>query len=119
MAASFLSPVAELSAAQGSPTYLGTYDATGTSKTNSQATTPFGHTGDFLTGKVLLVHNAGSVAVRIHPVAASYGTVTTNRTGNHGVYVEAGEKATLRMAQPYLAVITTSSTANVDVWELT
>jgi hypothetical protein len=83
--------------------------------------TPFNATGDGLAGKVLLVFNDGTVDVRILPVLLSTDDVTVTRNAaGFGVLVPAGGKVTLRMVAglPFLAVITTSSTANVDVWEL-
>lgn len=122
MAAPMQSPIALLAASVGAPFYLGSYNATGTAKTNAEVGTPFCTTGDCLLGKVLLIDNQGSVDVRILPVALSTGDVTTTRdAAGFGVLVAAGAKVTLTMppsALPYLSVITVSSTANVDVWEL-
>ena len=105
----------------GYPVYLGTYDATTTSKTNHQATTVFNNTGVALKGKVLCIYNAGSVDVRWHPTATNDGTTTNTRGATFGVPLAPGSFATVRMGETYgwLAVIATSSTANVDVWELT
>jgi hypothetical protein len=115
-----VSPVAELATAQGMPDYLGSYNATTTAKTNAEVTTPFGTGTGLLKNKVLLIHNAGSVAIRLLPVATSTGDVTTTRNAaGFGVYVAADEKVTLRMVgMGYLSIITTSSTADVDVHEL-
>ncbi len=114
------SPIGDLSAAQGEPFYLGSYNATTTAKTNAEVGTPFAITGEFLKHKVLLLHNTGSVTIRILPVATSTGDVTTTRdAAGFGVEVAAGAKVTLRLStKGYLSVITSSSTANVDVWEL-
>lgn len=113
--------LASLEAAIGSPRYLGSYNATTTAKTNAEVTTPFGTGTGLLKNKVLLLHNAGSVAVRLLEVSTSTGDVTTTRNAaGFGVYLEAGEKATMRMGPDlgYLSIITTSSTADVDVWEM-
>jgi hypothetical protein len=103
----------------GSPVYLGTIDCTGTSKTNAQATTPFGNTGDMLKGKVLLVCNSGSVTVYVHPVATSTGTTTAVRGAGFGVPIGPGERVyiTMNAKYPYIAAITTT-TANLDFWEM-
>ncbi len=68
------SPIGDLSAAQGEPFYLGSYNATTTAKTNAEVGTPFAITGEFLKHKVLLLHNTGSVTIRILPVATSTGS---------------------------------------------
>jgi hypothetical protein len=107
-------------ASLGSPRYLGTTDCTTTSKTNAQATTAYPASGD-LSGKCLLIYNASTtVDVHVHPVSSSTGTVTTNRTGNHGAPVKPGSFVEITMggSDSHLAAITASSTANLDVWEL-
>lgn len=122
MAAPAQSPLSEVAAAQGAPVYLGSYNATTSAKTNAEVATPFSNSGDGLAGKVLMVHNTGTDDVRILPVAGSTDDVTiTRNAAGFGVLVSAGSKVTLRMqpAMPYLAVICPSSTATVDVWELT
>lgn len=103
----------------GSPSYLGTIDATTTSKTNTQATTTFPSTGD-LSGKVLLIQNAGSVDIRLSGVTSGTATVSNSRGVGFAVAIAPGERVivTLKSNQTHLAVIATSSTANVDVWEL-
>lgn len=108
-------------ALSGYPVYLGTVDATTTAKTNAEATTPFGSSGELLKGKVLLIQNAGSVDIRLHPVATSTGDVSNTRGAGFGVAISPGERIIIRMGEAYgyMAVITTSSTANVDFWELT
>lgn len=108
-------------ALNGYPVYLGTVDATTTSKTNHEATTAFNNTGEALTGKVLLIYNAGSVDIRVHPVATNTGTTTNTRGARFGVPIGPNERVIITMGRlyPWLAVIATSSTANVDVWELT
>lgn len=114
-------PEAAQAAAVGSPRYLGSYNATTTAKTNAEVATPFGTGTGLLKNKTLLIHNAGTVAVRILEVSTSTGDVTTTRNAaGFGVYVNAGEKATLTMGPDmgYLSVITTSSTSDLDVWEL-
>ncbi len=105
----------------GYPVYLGTVDATTTAKTNKEATTPFNDTTPALSGKVLLVYNAGSVDVRLHPVDTDTGDTTNTRGAGFGVPLAAGAFFTIRMGSTYrwMSVITTSSTANVDFWELT
>lgn len=110
-----------IGALNGYPLYLGTVDATTTSKTNHEATTPFNDTGEALKGKVLLIVNAGTVDIRIHPMALNNGVVSNSRGAGFGVPVGAGERVTVRMGTSYgfMAVIATSSTANVDIWELT
>lgn len=122
MTAPAQSPLNEVTAAQGAPVYLGSYNATTTAKTNAEVTTAFNATGDGLAGKVLLIHNTGTDDVRVLPVAASTGDVTTVRdAAGFGVLVSAGAKVTIRMqpSMAYLSVICPSSTATVDVWELT
>lgn len=104
------------------PLYLGTIDATTTSKTNAQATTAFNTTGDLLKGKVLLIQNAGIVTIRLYAVAASTDAVTNTRgaAANFGPEIQPGERVVMAMdlSNGYLAGIATSSTANIDVWEL-
>lgn len=105
----------------GYPVYLGTIDATTTAKTQAEASTPFAHTGELLKGKVIVIHNAGSVDVRIHPVATSTGDVTSTRNAaGFGFTIKAGDQKAFRMGDQYgyLSVITVSSTANVDFHEL-
>jgi hypothetical protein len=99
---------------QGLPKYLGTIDATTTSKTNAQATSAFGNTGTFLKRKMLLIQV--SAACSILPVTASNGTVTTGT----GVDLAANERViiTLDDDHGYIAAITASGTANVKIWEL-
>lgn len=107
-------------ALNGYPVYLGTIDCTTTAKTNAEATTPFGNTGELLKGKVLLIKNAGSVDVYIHPVATSTGDVVTARGANYGVPLAAGERVyvTMGSAYGYISAIAASSTANLDFWEM-
>lgn len=115
------SALAALQAAIGSPRYLGSYNATGTAKTNAEVGTAFCTTGTLLKNKTLLIDNQGSVDIRILEVATSTGDVTTTRdAAGFGVLVKAGTSVTLTMGPDlgYLSVITVSSTANVDVWEL-
>lgn len=104
----------------GSPKYLGTIDATTTSRTNGQATTPFLNTGDGLKGKILLIVNDGTVNVRILPTATATGVVTVTRGANFGVPLTAGERVIVRMTHdyPFMAVITPVGTANLDIFEL-
>lgn len=106
----------------GYPIYLGTVDATTTSKTNKEATTPFNDTTPGLSGKVLLIYNAGSVDIRVYPVDTDTGVVTNTRAAGakFGVPLAPGSFFTIRMGATYrwMAVITTSSTANVDFWEM-
>lgn len=105
----------------GYPVYLGTIDATTTAKTNAEATTPFANSGELLKGKVLAVHNAGAVDVRIALVATSTGDVTSTRdAAGFGWTIKAGDQKTFRVGSTlgYLSVITVSSTANFDVFEL-
>lgn len=107
--------------AMGYPVYLGTIDATTSAKTNAEATTPFGHTGELLKGQVLAVHNAGSVDVRIAMVELSTGDVTSTRNAaGFGWTIKAGDQKVFRngSAYGYLSVITVSSTANVDVFRM-
>lgn len=114
-------PTGDLAASVGSPRYLGSYNATATAKTNAEVSTPFGTGTGLLKNKVLLVDNQGAVDIRILEVSTSTGDVTTTRdAAGFGVLVRAGSAVTLRMGPDlgYLSVITTSSTANVDVWEL-
>lgn len=101
-------------ALNGSPSYLGTIDATTTSKTNHQATTPFNNTGDGLSGKVLLIQSNSDVFLL--PVSTNTGTVTTTT----GVKIRADERVMLTMTQRHnwLAVICASGTANVRIWEM-
>jgi hypothetical protein len=107
-------------ALNGYPVYLGTVDATTTSKTNAQASSAFANSGDALRGKVLMIQNAGSVSIRIHPVSSSTGTVANARGTGFGPEIQPGERVYIRMGEtyPYLAVIATSSTASVDFWEM-
>lgn len=104
----------------GYPLYLGTVDATTTAKTNAEATTPFATTGDNLKGKVLMIQNAGAVSVRLHPVSTSTGDVSNTRGAGFGPEIQPGERIYVTMGSTYgyLSVIATSSTANVDFWEM-
>lgn len=110
-------------ASLGSPVYLGTIDAGATAKTNAEASTPFANTGDGLKNKVLLIANdSTSLTVRFHPVATSTGDATATRNAaGFGVPIGPGERVIVRMLADYayLAVISPSGAANVDVWELT
>lgn len=109
-------------ALNGLPEYLGTIDATTTSKTNAEATTPFNASGDALGGKVLLIHNSGSTACRVYGVTTSTGTVTNTRgAGNaFGVPIapDSIKPVTMTGTRKFLAVVMVSGTANVDVWEM-
>lgn len=106
----------------GTPLYLGTIDATTTSKTNHEATTAFSNTGDALGGKILLIHNTGTTAARVYGVTTNTGTVTNTRgaAAAFGVPIAPDSIKVLTMTadRKFLAVIMVSSTANVDVWEL-
>lgn len=104
----------------GHPVYLGTIDATTTSKTNHQATTPFNNTGGALCGKLLLIQNAGSVAVRLHAVTTTTGTTTNTRGTGFGPEIQSKERVIVFMddTRCYMAGIALSSTANIDFWEL-
>lgn len=107
-------------ALNGYPLYLGTVDATTTSKTNAQATTAFAASGDALAGKVLMIQNAGTVSIRLHPVATSTGTVSNTRGAGFGPEIQPGERIDVTMGRTYsfLAIIATSGAANVDFWEM-
>ncbi len=121
MAPRFKHSTDAIAADTGMPIYLGRYDATVSSKTNSQATDAFNATGNGLAGKTLLLLNNGVVEISVYPVATATATVTRTyaAAANLGVPVAAGARVTLRMGNlPFLAVMTASSTANVDVWEL-
>ncbi len=123
LAVSYKSPIEAMASDSGMPQFLGRYDATGTSKTNAQATDAFNATAaTSLAGKTLLIINNGGVEISIYPVTTTTGTVTRTyaAAANLGVPVAAGARVTLTMgpSHGYLAVITASSTANVDVWEL-
>lgn len=110
-----------LDALNGIPIYLGTIDATTTSKTNHQATTPFNNTGSALCGKVLLIQNAGAIDIRIHPVTTNTDTVSNSRGTGFGPAISPGERVIVFMptgSRCWVAGITTSSTANIDFWEL-
>lgn len=102
------------------PTYLGTIDATTTAKTNAEATTPFNTTGDLLKGKVLLIQNAGTVSIRLYAVNGSTDDVSNTRGAGFGPEIQPGERIimVMNLSNGYLAGITTSSTANIDIWEL-
>lgn len=102
-------------AANGSPSFLGVIDATTTSKTNHQATTPFANTVDALKGKTILIQS--SAACFILPVSTNTGTVTAA----NGVKLAADERVIITMgsAQGWLAAILASGTGNVRVWEMT
>jgi hypothetical protein len=104
----------------GQWTYLGTIDATTTSKTNAEATTPFNTTGELLKGK-LLMFMCDATTVRVATVSTSTSTVTTNRTGSFGVPIATANSAMyvlMGQRNGYIAAITSASTANVDVWEM-
>lgn len=107
-------------ALNGYPVYLGTIDATTTAKTNAEATTEFADDGETLKGKTLMIQNAGSVSIRLHPVAASTGDVSNTRGAGFGPEIQPGERIYVTMGTTYgfLSVITTTGTANVDFWEV-
>lgn len=112
-------PNGQFESAMGVPVYLGTVDATTTSKTNWEATTSFGSTG--LCGKVLLIQNAGSVDIRLLPTGNADGGVSNTRNALFGPAISAGERVVVYMegsTRCHMAVIATTSTANVDFWEL-
>lgn len=102
----------------GAPKYLGVIDYTGTSKTNHEATTPFSNTGDALCGKTLLVH--ATTAAHVLPVSTNTGTVTTAT----GVPMLPSDKAIITMmastsgTECWLAVIRSTASGNLSVWEL-
>lgn len=105
----------------GSPRYLGTIDFTATSKTNEQATTPFGVGG--MAGKILLLQP--STDVYILPTATSTGAVTST----NGVLLGAGERVQLTLDDrdvtdeagesfAWLAALRSTADGNLKVWEL-
>ncbi len=105
-----------MSVVSGSPNYRGTIDATVTSKTNAQATTPFLAVSPYMQGLCYLVQVTADVYIL--PVATSTSVVTTTT----GVLLTAGERIIIVMEEgdknPFLAAITGSSTSSVRVWEL-
>lgn len=101
-------------ASLGVPIYLGTIVAT-TTKNNKDTATPFNHTGDALTGKVLL----------IQADAACYmltGTVDTVAvTAANGVKLAiVDERVIITMPDRHgwIAFLSVSGTTNIKVWEL-
>lgn len=115
-------------AESGVPVYTGTIDATTTSKTCTQATTPFGTsaslapaagTGDH---RFFLVQNAeaSTVSVRVSAVATPTGTVSNTRGTGFAPSIRPGERVLLKISLdlPYIAAIALSSGANVDIFEL-
>lgn len=98
----------------GMPIFLGVIDATTTSKTNHEATTPFNNTGEALKGKTLLIQVSAECYIGV--TSTSTGTVTTA----NGVKLAADERVIIMMGQSrgFLAAIHATATANVRVWEL-
>lgn len=107
----------------GSPRYLGVIDFTGTSKTNSQATSAFNATAPALAGKVLLLQPDQDVYIRT--VQTSTGTVTST----NGIKIAAGERVQIVMddldskvpdgeSYGWIAAIRVSVSGNLKVWEL-
>lgn len=105
----------------GSLRYLGVIDFTNVSKTNAQATAPFGATG--LQGKHLIMQCTQDVYIL--PVASSTGTVTST----NGFTMYAGEtksfwmddvdsKAPAGESYGWLAALRVSADGNLKVWEL-
>lgn len=98
------------SAPIGTPLYKGVIDATGTSKTNAQASVPFSLTAE----ATVLIHAA--IDCYLVPVTSSTATVTAA----NGVPHQANEKSVITLAPGYthIAVIRASSSGNVSFWEL-
>lgn len=102
-------------ALQGQPTYLGTIDFTGTSKTNGQATIPFNNTGETLCGKLLLLQP--TQGVYIGKSGTSGGTVTAV----NGVELDPKERVVWLMPQGvncYIAALRVTADGNLKVWWL-
>lgn len=102
-----------LRAFSGTPVYLGRIDATGSSETNHQASTPFNNTGNGLEGKILLTES--SATCDVGPVTTNTGTITA-ATGVQVIAGAPGHKVFgMALGYKWLAVV---GTCDVDVWEL-
>jgi hypothetical protein len=106
-----------IDALYGNPVHLGTVIAT-TTKNNTDTAVPFNSTGDALKGKMLLLQSDAAFYVRAGTVSTI--TVTTGTSTTAGVKVEAGEKYILSMGreQGWIACVSASGTATVQVFEM-
>lgn len=98
----------------GTPTRLGVIIATTTSKNNADTATPFGTTGEYLSGRLLLIQPDVACTIAV-------GSASTVTAASTDVRIEANERVVLNMrdADRYLACrAAVSGTVNLQVFEL-
>ncbi len=115
-----LAPINRLSQSIGAPNYIGSIVVSTTSATNGTTANPFGHTGDCLRHKILYVVPS-TATMRFHPVALSTDTVSSTRStpafGFPMPNVSNGYQLTMN-SNGYIAVVDSTTTGFLDVWEM-